>query len=134
MADVAFEASGDTMEEAFEAATAATIEIMADPETVSSDWIKKVVMVEEDAGALLFEWLSHLVFLKDAEGVVFQKTMLTLHYDQQRENWSLHGTIVGEKINQMAQTLRADVKAVTKHQYSLLEKNGRWTARVVLDL
>jgi len=134
LADVAFEASGDSLEEVFDAATQATIEVMADPKTVSSDWHHEVDLSEEDIAALLFEWLSHLVFLKDAKSVVFQKAPLKVYFDQQRKRWSLHGAIIGEFINQSTQTLRGDIKAVTKHQYSLREENGRWVARIVLDL
>jgi len=134
LADAAFEASGDTLEEVFEAATQATIELMADPETVSSDWHHDVDLDEEDVASLLFEWLSHLVFLKDARGVVFQKAPVAVCYDQQKKRWTLHGTIIGEPINQSRQNLRSDIKAVTKHQYSITEKEGRWVARVVLDL
>ena len=61
-------------------------------------------------------------------------TPLKVYFDQQRKRWSLHGVIIGEFINQSTQTLRADIKAVTKHQYSLKEENGRWIARIVLDL
>ena len=134
LADAAFEASGDTLEEAFEAATQAVIEMMADPETVSSEWQHDVDLDEEDVASLLFEWLSYLVFLKDARGVVFQKARLAVCYDQQKKRWTLHGTIIGEPINQSRQTLRSDIKAVTKHQYSFAEKEGRWKARIVFDL
>lgn len=134
LADAAFEASGDTLQEAFEAATQAIIEIMADPETVSSDWRQEINLEEENVESLLFEWLSHLVFLKDAHGVVFQTASVAVAYDQQIKQWTLHGSIVGEYINQSRQILRSDIKAVTKHQYSFSEKEGKWIARVVLDL
>lgn len=134
LADAAFEASGDTLQEAFEAATQAIIEIMADPETVSSDWRHEVKLAEENVESLLFEWLSYLVFLKDAHGVVFQTASLAVAYDQQSKQWTLDGSIAGEYITQSRQILRSDIKAVTKHQYSLSEKEGKWIARVVLDL
>ncbi len=134
LADAAFEASGDTLEEAFEAATEAVIETMADPETVFSDWTHEVEIYEEDVSSLLFEWLSHLVFLKDAHGVVFQKAPQEVWYDQEKKRWMVHGTIVGERIKPSSQALRSDIKAVTKHQYAFTENEGTWVARVVLDL
>lgn len=134
LADAAFEASGDTLAEAFEAATQAIIDILADPKTVSSAWRHEVHLSEENVESLLFEWLSYLVFLKDARGVVFQKAILCVWYDQQKKLWTLQGTIIGDGIDQSRQILRSDIKAVTKHQYSFTEKEGRWVARVVLDL
>ena len=110
------------------------IETMADPETVSSDWTHEVEIHEEDISSLLFEWLSQLVFFKDARGVVFQHAPLAVWYDQEKKRWTLHGTIIGERIKPSRQTLRSDIKAVTKHQFSFTEKEGKWVARVVLDL
>lgn len=134
IADVAFEACGDTLEEVFQASTQAMIEIMVDPETVSSQWRQELHLRARDTAALLFDWLSHLVFLKDAQSVVFREARIRLLSDQEQNDWSLHADIIGESINPTTQSLRSDVKAVTKHQYSLTKVKGRWMARVVLDL
>ena len=134
IADAAFEAVGDTLEEVFNAATQATIELLADPTTVSPDWRREVDLSEEDVDSLLFEWLSNLVYLKDAQSVVFREGPLTLHHDALKNRWLLHGTLIGASINPLQQSLRSDIKAVTKHQYFLGQVKGQWVARVVLDL
>jgi SHS2 domain-containing protein len=133
IADLAFDASGDSLQELFHGATCAVIEAMADPTTVGSTWRKAIERTDEDPAELLFDWLSDLVYWKDAAGVVFSRSELTLT-SQDHGCWNLTGVLYGEPVNGSAQTLRADVKGVTKHLYQLSEKGGRWTVRVVLDV
>jgi SHS2 domain-containing protein len=132
-ADLAFDASGDSLQELFLGATCAVIEALADPTTVGSTWRKSIERTDEDPAELLFDWLSDLVYWKDAAGVVFSRSELTLT-PQDHSCWKLTGVLYGEPVNGSAQTLRADVKGITKHLYRLLEKEGQWTVRVVLDV
>ena len=134
IADAAFEARGDTLAELFEGATQAMIELMVDPQTVSRGWRQEIRLSERDTAELLFDWLSHLVFLKDAESVVFREAQISLHYDEVEPEWHLHGVVFGETIDSSHQSLRSDIKAVTKYQYSVVQNHGQWVARVVLDL
>ncbi|MBD0305105.1 MAG: archease [Nitrospiraceae bacterium] len=134
IADVAFEASGETPSELFTAAAQAVIETMVNSSSVSSSWSLNIEREEEDVSSLLFEWLSDIVYVKDAEGVVFQKTTATVLEDPMRHVWRLQGTLSGEYIDSKRHELRSDVKAVTKHLYEVLEQDNRWTARVVLDI
>ncbi len=133
VADLAFEAVGDSLQELFQGATGALIEAMADPGTIGSTWEQKIDLEDQDPAALLFDWLSELVYYKDAAGVVFSKADLTL--SQERNGlWQLKAVLLGEPVNYSTQELRADVKGVTKHLYDLRQRDGRWTARVVLDV
>ena len=122
LADAAFEATGDTLEEAIEAATEAIIETMADSKTVSSEWTYEIESMRRMSHHYYSNGLSQLVFLKDARGVVFHKAPLAVWHDQNKKRWTLHGTIFGEHIKPSCQTLRSDIKAVTKHQYALTKK------------
>jgi len=133
MADLAFDASGDSLQDVFQGATNAVIEAMANPETIGSSWQQAINREDEDPAALLFDWLSDLVYWKDAAGVVFSKSDVRLtHRDD--GVWKLNALLYGEPVNVSTQELRADVKGVTKHLYQLSERDGRWSARVVLDV
>ena len=134
IADVAFEATGDTPSELFTAAARAVIETMVNPSSVSLGWNCSIEREEEDVSPLLFEWLSDIVYVKDAEGVVFQETTVTVLKDPIRPVWRLQGTLSGEYIDTERHELRSDVKAVTKYLYEVRQHDGRWTARVVLDI
>ncbi|MDF0674885.1 MAG: archease [Nitrospira sp.] len=132
-ADLAFEASGNSLQELFQGATCAVIEALADPTTVGSTWRQMIERTDEDPAELLFDWLSELVYWKDAAGVVFSRSELTLAR-QDHDCWKLTGLLYGEPVNGSAQTLRADVKGVTKHLYRLGQEGGQWAVRVVLDV
>lgn len=132
LADLAFDAEGDSVEELFEAASNAVIEAMADPKTVGATWQRRVEHVENDLAELLFNWLSDFVYWKDAAGVVFSRASVSLA--PAGDQWRIQGTLVGEPVNQRTQVLRNDVKGVTKHLYRLHQEQERWRVRVVLDV
>lgn len=132
-ADLAFDASGDSLQDLFQGATCALIEVLADPITVGSTWRQTIERTDEDPAELLFDWLSDLVYWKDAAGVVFNRSELTLTR-QDHGCWKLRGLLYGEPVNGSAQTLRADVKGITKHLYEVKQEDMRWHARVVVDV
>jgi SHS2 domain-containing protein len=132
MADLAFEAEGDSVEEVFRGATQALLETLADPATVAALWERTVEQTGTDLPALLFDWLSELVYWKDAAGVVFREAPLTLR--RENASWVLRARLVGAPVDQQAQVLRNDVKGVTKHLYDLRQDEQRWKARVVVDV
>lgn len=132
LADVAFEATGDSPSEVFQAAAQAVIETLADPQTVVAARCLTITREDEDLAALLFDWLSEIVYVKDAQGVVFREAVPVVR--QEHGRWRLDATLVGAPVDPAAQELRADVKGVTKHLYELKQDGTRWTARVVLDV
>jgi SHS2 domain-containing protein len=132
LADLAFDAEGDSIEELFDAATNAVMEAMADPKTVGATWERRIEHVDGDPAGLLFDWLSDLVYWKDAAGVVFSRAIIAL--TQKESQWKLVATLIGEPVNRATQELRNDVKGVTKHLYRLHQEQGRWNVRVVLDV
>ncbi|MGH7208835.1 MAG: archease [Nitrospiraceae bacterium] len=138
LADSAFEARGDSPSELFVAAAEAVIETMVNPETVSAGWRREITHQAPDLASLLFDWLSDIVYLKDAEGVVFREATAVVTEDRPHGGWKLRGALTGELIDPARHELRADVKAVTKHLYEVRrdgDREGeRWTARVVLDI
>ncbi len=132
--DLAFEVSGDSASELCAAAALAVIEAMVDPASVAPNWTKAVRLAEATLEDLLFEWLNAIVFVKDADGVVFHDVRVAVGRDSEKTLWHLDGTLIGDRVDATRQTLRTDVKAVTKHLYEVGQKEGVWHAHVVLDL
>ena len=56
MADIGFDAEGESVEEVFYGATQALIESMANPLTVLGGWEREIEQNDVDPEALLFEW------------------------------------------------------------------------------
>ena len=134
LADAAFEASGDSPAELFQAAAQATIETMVDPTTVSPVSCHRINRDEETLEDLLFEWLAEIIFLKDAKSLVFRVPSVSVSREASTGRWRLDGTLEGEPIDPTRHELRSDVKAVTKHLYEIRQDGAQWLARVVLDI
>jgi protein archease len=132
MADTAFEAQGESVEEVFRGATQALLESMANPATVSGRWERAIERTDVDPSTLLFDWLSEVVYWKDAAGVVFRDAPLTL--TREGDVWLLRAGLIGAPVDQQTQELHADVKGVTKHRYELKQTGSCWKVRVVLDV
>ena len=134
LADMAFDAEGDSLPALFDAATRALIESLADPSTVAQTWRQAVDLEAPDIETLLFEWLGRLVYFKDAQGVVFHQATLSLAPTLDQPGWGLHAALTGAPVDASTQDLRSDVKGVTKHLYTVTHEGGTWKARVVLDV
>ena len=134
LADVGFLATGDSASELFAAAASAVIESMANPISVETNWTREVRLSREPVDELLFDWLQTIVFLKDAEAVVFRDAHTLVSYDSGAGLWRLSATLIGDHVDANRQELRTDVKAVTKHLYEVKETEGTWSARVVIDV
>lgn len=130
-ADAAFEVEGKTLEELFRDAAIATFEVMVDTGTVKPEVIREIELENEDVDNLLFDWLSELVYLKDAESLIFCRFDVNI---RKNNAYELKGTASGEPINQRKHSLRSDVKAVTYHMFEVKKTGENWTARVVLDI
>lgn len=134
LADAAFEATGDTPSDLFQAAAQAVIETLVNPATLLPACRKTIEHRAPDLPALLFDWLSDIVYLKDAEGLLFKDTTVVVQCARSDGSWTLHATLAGEPIDPARHELRADVKAVTKHLFDVRQDGRRWVARVVLDI
>ncbi len=132
LADIAFEVEGDSIEDLFQGATRALLETMADPQTVLASWEHPILKTDDLLDDLLIEWLSEIVYWKDAAGVVFHDAPLSL--TREDGQWRIAATLVGAPVDQTTQTLRNDVKGITRHLYELRQENSRWKARVVVDV
>ena len=132
LADIAFEAEGESVEEVCRGATQALLESMANPVTVSGGWERVIERSDADPSMLLFDWLSEVVYWKDAAGVVFREAPLTL--TREGDVWLLRAGLIGAPVDEQTQELHADVKGVTKHRYELKQTGGCWKVNVVLDV
>ncbi|MFQ5815910.1 MAG: archease [Candidatus Hydrothermarchaeaceae archaeon] len=130
-ADVAFKAEGGTLEEVFVECALATFEAMIDTKKVEVRTEKEIVLESKEIEGLLMDWLSHLVFIKDAESLAFSEFYVRI---KKNDVYRLVGKAGGEEIDRDRHELRSDVKGVTYHRFELVEKEEGWEATVVLDI
>ena len=132
-ADVGFVAAGETLDECFQAAADATLEVMLANPTALQPRVRHSVHVENDVLDLaLLNFLEELIYYKDAEGLFLRATGVQVV--QRDGRWSVDGVVEGERIDPSRHHLSADVKAVTLHRLNVQRVNGGWEATVVLDV
>lgn len=133
-ADVAFEATGRTLPRLFEeSAMAVTATMVADPKKIRPKVLRKVELEAANPESLLHDFLEELVFLKDAQLLVFGSTKVSIA--KAGGKLLLKAVLKGEKIDPDRHQMLVDVKAVTWHEFSLKSRpGGGFAARAVLDV
>jgi SHS2 domain-containing protein len=129
-ADVGYKAYGETLEESFENAALALFEVITDTVKVKCIVERKIIIESEDLYALLFDWLSELIFLHDSEFLVFSKFKVEIV--KNKKNYNLNAVICGEAFDPMIHESREDVKAATYHLMDIKEENG-YMLQIILD-
>src|SRR5215831_12440972 len=132
-ADIAFEATGRDLPELFSAAADATANVMIDNlEAIQPRETRQIELSNDKLDMLLFDLLQELIFLKDAERLLLR--MREVQIFKLDENYFIKATAEGEPLDAERHHQRADVKAVTLHNFSVERTEGGWKARVLLDI
>jgi len=130
-ADVLFEASGDSFEEALEAAADALFETICDVKMVGEG---KEVEVSEKAGNLedlVAFALSDLLSEMEAEEL-FLKRFRVEKFAKKGDEFFVQGKAYGSAMD--PKIGRTVVKGVTHGMLKVEEKGGKWKLRVLLDI
>jgi protein archease len=132
-ADIAFEATGSDLAELFSNAADATTNVMIENiEAIQARETRQIELSNDKLDMLLFDLLQELIFLKDAERLLLR--MREVRIAEEHENYFLKATAEGEPLDAERHHQRADVKAVTLHDFSVERTESGWKARVLLDI
>ena len=132
-ADIAFEATGRDLAELFSDAADATTNVMIDNiEAIQPRETRQIELSNDKLDMLLFDLLQELIFLKDAERLLLR--MREVQITERDEIYFVKATAEGESLDAERHYQRADVKAVTLHDFSVERVEGGWKAQVLLDI
>jgi SHS2 domain-containing protein len=132
-ADIAFEATGRNLSELFADAAAATTNVMIDNlDAIEPRETRHIELSNDKIDMLLFDFLQELIYLKDAERLLLR--VRDAQIDKKEGKYFLKAEAAGETLDAARHQQRADVKAVTLHDFSVEKENGRWKATVLLDI
>lgn len=131
-ADVGFRAYGQDLNDAFGNAALAMFEVMTDTSQVKPKVKREILVESEDEKALLYDWLSELLFIHDYEGLVFSQFTVTIQ-QKDPETFNLSAVVWGEEFNQATHEVRDEVKAVTFHLMEIVKEENRCTLQVIVD-
>ena len=126
-ADTGLVAYGSSLAEAFANTAYGLFSIIAELNKVREVESRVVAVSAEDAEALLFNWLNHLIYIFDVEYLIFKRfdiTEFTKH--------NLKATCWGEPYNPSRHQLKLGVKSATYHMLKVdREKNQ---VQVIFDV
>ncbi len=132
-ADIAFEATGRDLAELFSDAADATMNVMIDNlDAIEPRETRHIELSSDDIEMLLFDFLQELIYFKDAARLLLR--VRDVRIEERDEKYSLKAETAGEPLDAARHHQRADVKAVTLHNFSVEKENGGWKARVLLDI
>jgi SHS2 domain-containing protein len=133
-ADIAFEATGRDLPELFSDAADATMNVMIDNlDAIEPRQTRQIDLSNDEIDMLLFNLLQELIYFKDAERVLLRVRHAQIH--KKDDKYFLKAEAAGEPLDEARHQQRADVKAVTLHDFFVEKKNdGDWKARVILDI
>jgi len=131
LADTAFRVKADTWSQLFTGASEALTSVMVDLADLEQKRRIPIDLTATTVDELLYDWLSELVYLKDAEAFLLRSANIDV---LSGAIWQLRGELVGDTIEPKRQKLGQDVKAVTYHLFDVMQKGPDYIAQVVLDI
>jgi protein archease len=128
-ADVGFLARGRTLEELFANAALAMTSLGWELDAVGENERREIQAEGEDVESRLYDWLSAILALADAERLILKRFQVTEFAGD-----IVRGTAWGERFDKSRHRARTYIKAVTLHQFQVRQSDAGWTARVYLDV
>ncbi|MEW6748939.1 MAG: archease [Candidatus Micrarchaeota archaeon] len=133
MADVAFEATGKSLEEVFESCANAMMETQVENwKSIGTKVEKSFTLTTGQLDRLLHDFLQELIFYKDAEQLIFRK--YELRVEKIRDGYRLTCKAKGEEIDPKKHNMLVDVKAVSWHMFKLEQVIDGWKAVAIIDV
>ncbi|MEE9449680.1 MAG: archease [Ignavibacteriaceae bacterium] len=131
-ADIAFEVSGNSLEELFKASSKAWLTSVIDVTTFSQSENKKIKLSSYSKEQLLVDFLSELNFY------LFTKKWLCYSVDdlsivRKMDDWSLSASLTGNNIN-FKINLKQEIKAITFHQMNIKKSGNVFSTLLVFDI
>lgn len=130
-ADSAIEVVGEDLGDLFATAARALAESMVDPATLAADRERDVVLSAARLDLLLFDWLTEIIYRKDADGEVFPRAEVRVEGEGPCR---LTARLRGGGLDPATTVTRSDLKAVTLHRFRLEPVDDGWRARFVIDV
>lgn len=128
-ADIGIDVFGDTLQDLFSNAGFALFDIITDLSTVECKVKHSLNIVGVDKEQLLVNWLSELLFLHDVNNLLFKNFCVN-----QLSDYQLNADVSGEVFDEKRHIIKTEVKAVTYHNLSIIQKDQQWKTRIIFDL
>ena len=130
--DAYIESWGDSLEEAFSYAAAATINVMFEIKNVRGTSKTDLQVEGEDYLELLFNWLEKMLLLISIDNQVISS--FEIRISKLDTKYRLTGWGMAESIDISKHNYRTEIKGITYHEMEVLQEDGQYKVRFILDL
>jgi SHS2 domain-containing protein len=120
---------GATRAEAFAQAALGVLALLVNPDGVQAREPREVRAQAGGPEALLVAWVDECLYVHELEGFVTRSVAMTMCTDT-----LAHGVLHGEPFDPGRHRLGARVKGAASHQASVVDRDGRHEARIVVDV
>lgn len=128
--DIGLTATGCSLTELFVDSGRGLTEIMTDSNNLQESRQIEVELKSDNLSELYYDWLSEIIYLKDAELFLMKRT----EFARLDEDGKLKAKLFGDTIDPKRHILKIDVKAVTYYKFKIEKKDNGWFSEVVFDL
>jgi SHS2 domain-containing protein len=133
-ADVQARCWGRSLEEAFnQTAYSLMATISPDLKRISSNIEKKIKIEAEDKEALLFDFLSELLYIFDVDELVFNTIKVQI-IKESEDLFVLNALLRGEKFDVTKHEIGIEVKAITYSFMEIAESKNKVEISIVFDI
>jgi len=127
-ADVAIRAYGTDMKQAFANAAKGMFSLITELDDVEEVMHRDIELTAPDQESLLVGWLNELIYLFDAENIIFKRFDIT-----RLSNTHLKARSYGHKVDSSKHILKMGIKAATYHMLKI-DKDGDYKVQVLFDI
>ena len=127
-ADVGIIAYGASLSQAFANAARALFSLITELDDIREVLHRDIEVTATDEESLLVAWLNELIYLFDAENMLFKRFDIT-----QLDNTKLKARSYGEKVDSLRHKLKIGVKAATYHMLKV-ERDDGCKVQVLFDI
>ncbi len=126
--DVGIEIEADSRPQLFRRAAIAMVRLMADTAGVRALEYRDLSIAATDNLDLMHDLLSDLLRIFIVDGFIWSDAAI------EEANGGLKVRLLGEGFDPARHEFHQEIKAVTYHELSVRNQNGRWFARVIFDV
>ena len=128
-ADVGIIVYGGDIKQLFHNAALALFSLIIDIRSIKEKLWHQVEVSSENRDDLLVEWLNELIYLFDAEQLLFNRFEI-----ESLDNNQLKAICCGEKFDPTRHRITMGVKAATYHMLEVARDSKGYRARVIFDI
>ncbi len=129
VSDIGLRIYGSSFKDLLENAGLALFDQMADLSKVSAVETVEVSAEGDTAEELFMAWLRELLYMFHGRGYLLNEFEV-----KEASEGKVKGIVKGERIDPERHVLHGEVKGATYHKLEVKEIDGKWEAKVILDV